>query len=68
MFIAESTGNELLSWEVPCSMSPSVAEVTSTSNTGIPGRWIFRLSGRINSACPDGKSLRQNINALLNLS
>ena len=44
-------GNIKKSWEVPCSRSMNVSEVSMTSNVGVSGKWVFRIDEEILSAC-----------------
>lgn len=46
-------GNIKRSWEVPCSRSMNVSEVSMTSNVGVPGKWVFRIDEEILFACPN---------------
>lgn len=46
-------GNMKKSWEVPCSRSMNVSEVSMTSNVGVPGKWVFRIDKEVLSACPN---------------
>ena len=40
------------SWEVPCSGTPNIAQLVTSSNVGDPGVWIFRIDESIVPACP----------------
>ena len=42
------------SWEMPCSGTENISMLTSSSNVGEPGVWIFRVDGTdIIPACPN---------------
>ena len=42
------------SWEMPCSGTEDVAMLTSSSNVGEPGVWVFQVDGTdIIPACPN---------------
>ena len=42
------------SWEMPCSGTEDIAMLTSSSNIGEPGVWIFQVDGTdIIPACPN---------------
>jgi receptor-type tyrosine-protein phosphatase Q/CUB/sushi domain-containing protein len=46
-------GYQNRSWEVPCSRSYNVTDISFGSNSGVPGEWIFRIDDEdIISACP----------------
>ena len=43
------------SFEVPCSGSPQIVNISISSNVGRPGVWIFHIDGEeIIPACIDG--------------
>ena len=39
---------------VPESMTPEIINISSTSNVGVPGVWIFRVDREEISSCNDG--------------
>lgn len=50
----EITGDLIASYEMPCSGSTNVTDVSNTSNVGVLGKWIFRIDKEeIISACPN---------------
>ena len=43
-----------VSWEIPCSGTKDISMLTSSSNVGEPGMWVFRVDGTdIIPACPN---------------
>ena len=54
-----NAGDGSTSCIVPGSFSPAIINVTSTSNVGIPGRWMFGLNN-LNSDCLNSKYNRSN--------
>ena len=43
-----------VSWEMPCSGTEDTSMLTSNSNVGGPGVWVFRVDGTdIIPACPN---------------
>ena len=40
-----NSGDSIVSYSLPGSMTPSVLQLAQTSNVGLPGRWIFRVDG-----------------------
>jgi hypothetical protein len=41
--VAIDSGDGQHFWSHPWSMSDSIINITNTSNTGVDGRWIFRV-------------------------
>jgi hypothetical protein len=49
--IGFNDGTLIMSWEVPCSMTMNLKEISRTSNVGIAGKWIFRVDTTNFSTC-----------------
>ena len=51
------------SWEMPCSGTEDISMLTSSSNIGEPGVWIFQVDGTdIIPACPNEGFLHNSVN------
>ncbi|CAL1537147.1 unnamed protein product [Lymnaea stagnalis] len=52
-----NAGNKINAYEIEGARTPAIINLTQTSNTGVPGKWIFRIdSAEIETACSQSAS------------